>query len=189
MSPAAAVELRAEGHDVIWAGAWPVDPGDDEVLRRAHAEGRVLITLDKDFGELAVALRRPHAGIVRLVGFLAAFAKAVGHPIRMRILRMLARKDARMCSHIVDELPLAQSTVSEHLRILRSAGLVKANEHLDRMEARPAEWLQASGAADAVRRVLRVPGAGKRIAHVPVSIGVSVPDLAQLMKRTSPAFR
>ena len=59
---------------------------------------------------------------------LAAFAKAVGHPTRMRILRMLARKEARMCSHIVDELPLAQSTVSEHLRILRSAGLVKANE-------------------------------------------------------------
>ena len=60
---------------------------------------------------------------------LAAFAKAAGHPTRMRILRMLARKDARMCSHIVDELPLAQSTVSEHLRILRSAGLVKANEN------------------------------------------------------------
>ncbi len=59
---------------------------------------------------------------------LAAFAKAIGHPTRMRILRMLARKEARMCSHIVDELPLAQSTVSEHLRILRSAGLVKANE-------------------------------------------------------------
>lgn len=59
---------------------------------------------------------------------LAAFAKAVGHPIRVRILRMLARKNARMCSHIVDELPLAQSTVSEHLRILRSAGLVQANE-------------------------------------------------------------
>lgn len=59
---------------------------------------------------------------------LAAFAKAIGHPTRMRILRMLARKEARMCSHIVDELPLAQSTVSEHLRILRAAGLVKANE-------------------------------------------------------------
>jgi ArsR family transcriptional regulator len=59
---------------------------------------------------------------------LAAFAKAIGHPTRMRILRMLARKEARMCSHIVDELPLAQSTVSEHLRILRSAGLVQANE-------------------------------------------------------------
>jgi ArsR family transcriptional regulator len=60
---------------------------------------------------------------------LAAFAKAIGHPTRVRILRMLARKEARMCSHIVDELPLAQSTVSEHLRILRSAGLVQANEN------------------------------------------------------------
>lgn len=59
---------------------------------------------------------------------LAAFAKAASHPVRLRVLRMLARKNARMCSHIVDELPLAQSTVSEHLRILRSAGLVKANE-------------------------------------------------------------
>ena len=59
---------------------------------------------------------------------LAAFAKAIAHPTRVRILRMLARKEARMCSHIVDELPLAQSTVSEHLRILRSAGLVRANE-------------------------------------------------------------
>lgn len=59
---------------------------------------------------------------------LATFAKAIGHPIRVRILRMLARKEARMCSHIVDELPLAQSTVSEHLRILRSVGLVEANE-------------------------------------------------------------
>lgn len=59
----------------------------------------------------------------------AAFAKAASHPIRVRILRMLARKEARMCSHIVDELPLAQSTVSEHLRILKSAGLVRANEN------------------------------------------------------------
>ena len=60
---------------------------------------------------------------------LAAFAKAIAHPARVRILRMLAKKEARMCSHIVDELPLAQSTVSEHLRILRTAGLVQANEN------------------------------------------------------------
>lgn len=59
---------------------------------------------------------------------LVAFAKAAGHPVRLQILRMLSRKDAHMCSHIVDELPLAQSTVSEHLRILRNAGLVQANE-------------------------------------------------------------
>ena len=60
---------------------------------------------------------------------LAAFAKAIAHPVRVRILRMLTKKEARMCSHIVDELPLAQSTVSEHLRILRTAGLVRANEN------------------------------------------------------------
>ncbi len=60
---------------------------------------------------------------------LAAFAKAIAHPVRVRILRMLAKKEARMCSHIVDELPLAQSTVSEHLRILRTAGLVRTNEN------------------------------------------------------------
>jgi ArsR family transcriptional regulator len=59
---------------------------------------------------------------------LAAFGKALAHPTRVRILRLLARKEARMCSHIVDELPLAQSTVSEHLRVLRAAGLVRANE-------------------------------------------------------------
>ena len=59
----------------------------------------------------------------------AVFAKAVGHPVRVRILRMLARKEARTCSVIVDELPLAQSTVSEHLRILKNAGLVRADEN------------------------------------------------------------
>ena len=59
---------------------------------------------------------------------IAAFGKAIGHPVRVRILRMLARKKAHLCSHIVDELPLAQSTISEHLRILRAAGLVQANE-------------------------------------------------------------
>jgi ArsR family transcriptional regulator len=59
---------------------------------------------------------------------LAVAAKALGHPVRVRILRMLAQREARMCSHIVDEVPLAQSTVSEHLRILRQAGLIRANE-------------------------------------------------------------
>ena len=48
--------------------------------------------------------------------------------MRVRIVRMLAARDTRMCSHLVDELPLAQSTVSEHLRILRAAGLVRTSE-------------------------------------------------------------
>jgi ArsR family transcriptional regulator len=59
---------------------------------------------------------------------LAMFAKALGHPTRVRILRMLAKKEARTCSLIVDELPLAQSSVSEHLRILKAAGLIRGRE-------------------------------------------------------------
>ena len=59
--------LAKDGHDVSWTGDWPEDPGDEKILARAHAEGRVLVTLDKDFGELAVVRGAPHAGIVRLV--------------------------------------------------------------------------------------------------------------------------
>jgi len=59
---------------------------------------------------------------------LAKLAKAIGHPARVHILRMLSRKEARVCSQIVDEFPLAQSTVSEHLRILKDAGLVRSTQ-------------------------------------------------------------
>jgi predicted nuclease of predicted toxin-antitoxin system len=63
--------IQALGHDVIWAGDWLEDPGDEEILSRAYREERVLVTLDKDFGELAVVHQLPHSGIVRLVGFPA----------------------------------------------------------------------------------------------------------------------
>src|SRR5436309_6158935 len=59
---------------------------------------------------------------------LGKLAKAIGHPARVRIIRMLSRKEARVCSQIVGELPLAQSTVSEHLRILKDAGLVRSSQ-------------------------------------------------------------
>lgn len=58
---------------------------------------------------------------------LAALAKALGHPARVKILRILARKNACICGDIVDELPLAQSTVSQHLKILKEAGLVRGD--------------------------------------------------------------
>ena len=64
-------ELSRAGHDTDWAGDWDRDPGDEEILRLAHEQGRVLVTLDKDFGELAVAFGRPHSGLVRLVGMSA----------------------------------------------------------------------------------------------------------------------
>lgn len=56
---------------------------------------------------------------------LALLAKALGHPARVKILRLLARRRECLCGEIVKELPLAQSTVSEHLRILKEAGLVR----------------------------------------------------------------
>jgi ArsR family transcriptional regulator len=59
---------------------------------------------------------------------LAAYAKAIAHPVRVRILRMLAQQESRQCCDIVGALPLAQSTVSEHLRILKSAGLVRGRD-------------------------------------------------------------
>jgi DNA-binding transcriptional ArsR family regulator len=56
---------------------------------------------------------------------LAQLAKAIGHPARVQILRLLTRRDACVCGDIVDELPLAQSTVSQHLKVLKDAGLIR----------------------------------------------------------------
>jgi ArsR family transcriptional regulator len=56
---------------------------------------------------------------------MALLCKAVGHPARVQILRLLARRDACICGDIVDELPLAQSTVSQHLKVLKEAGLIR----------------------------------------------------------------
>jgi predicted nuclease of predicted toxin-antitoxin system len=61
----------AAGHEVVWAGDRNEDPGDAAVLARANEEGRVLVTLDKDFGELGVMRSAPHRGMVRLVNFRA----------------------------------------------------------------------------------------------------------------------
>jgi DNA-binding transcriptional ArsR family regulator len=56
---------------------------------------------------------------------MALLAKAVGHPARVAILRLLVRREACVCGDIVDELPLAQSTVSQHLKVLKEAGLIR----------------------------------------------------------------
>jgi predicted nuclease of predicted toxin-antitoxin system len=75
-------QLRDLGHDVIWAGDWLEDPGDEEILARAHREGRILVTLDKDFGELAIVRGTPHSGIIRLV-------------------EVSARQQAPVCQHVL----------------------------------------------------------------------------------------
>ncbi len=56
---------------------------------------------------------------------LAVLAKALGHPARVKILRILARRRECLCGEIVLELSLAQSTVSQHLKTLKEAGLVR----------------------------------------------------------------
>lgn len=55
----------------------------------------------------------------------AAIAKAIGHPARITILKLLAQRNSCFCGDITDVLPLAQSTVSQHLKALKTAGLIK----------------------------------------------------------------
>lgn len=56
---------------------------------------------------------------------LARYAKALGHPARVAILRILMTRETCVCGEIVEELPLAQSTVSQHLKQLKEAGLIR----------------------------------------------------------------
>jgi predicted nuclease of predicted toxin-antitoxin system len=95
-------ELTDEGNDVIWAGDWPEDPGDEEILDRAVAENRIRVTLDKDFGELAIVDGKRHCGIVRLVG-------------------ISARQQAAVCVHVLgkygDELAAGALVAAEHHRV------------------------------------------------------------------------
>lgn len=67
----AQTELAAAGHDTIWTGNWSEDPGDSHILMHAYQEGRILVTLDKDFGELAIIRNVSHCGILRLVNISA----------------------------------------------------------------------------------------------------------------------
>jgi DNA-binding transcriptional ArsR family regulator len=56
---------------------------------------------------------------------IAKYAKALAHPARVAILKLLAEKAVCQCGDIVEELPLSQSTVSQHLKELKEAGLIK----------------------------------------------------------------
>ncbi|MEM1325534.1 MAG: metalloregulator ArsR/SmtB family transcription factor [Bacteroidota bacterium] len=58
---------------------------------------------------------------------LATYAKALAHPARIAILEHLIQKGACVCGDIVEELPLSQSTVSQHLKELKAAGIVQGN--------------------------------------------------------------
>ena len=55
---------------------------------------------------------------------LAEIAKALGHPARIAILKYIASQSACICNDIVEELPLSQSTISQHLKALKQVGLI-----------------------------------------------------------------
>ena len=56
---------------------------------------------------------------------LATFAKALGHPVRVKLIRLLAERSSCVYGELLDALPLAQSTVSQHLKVLKDAGLIR----------------------------------------------------------------
>lgn len=58
---------------------------------------------------------------------MAALAKSLGHPARIAIVEFLLKQDRCICRDIVNVLPLAQATVSQHLKALKQAGVIKGN--------------------------------------------------------------
>jgi DNA-binding transcriptional ArsR family regulator len=72
-------------------------------------------------------------GLTKTEGFtktqieLSALAKALGHPARLAIIQFLAARKSCVCGDIVEELPLSQSTVSQHLKELKNVGLIKGD--------------------------------------------------------------
>jgi predicted nuclease of predicted toxin-antitoxin system len=67
----AATVLNTAGHEVEAVADWVRDPGDSEILDRAFQASQVIVTIDKDFGELVIVRRLPHCGVIRLVGIAA----------------------------------------------------------------------------------------------------------------------
>jgi ArsR family transcriptional regulator, arsenate/arsenite/antimonite-responsive transcriptional repressor len=80
---------------------------------------------------------------------LAELAKALAHPARLAILEILAARDSCLCGEIVEELPLAQATVSQHLKVLVDAGLIT----LTRKGISSCYCIDAAAVADARRRL------------------------------------
>jgi ArsR family transcriptional regulator len=67
----------------------------------------------------------PRRGSAREEEELARLAKALGHPARIAILRLLLGRGACICGDIVEHIPLAQATVSQHLKVLKEAGWIQ----------------------------------------------------------------
>ena len=58
---------------------------------------------------------------------IAAMAKVISHPARVAILQYISKQDTCICNNLVDEIGLAQATISQHLKVINDAGLLKGN--------------------------------------------------------------
>lgn len=67
ISSFAVEDLKDSGFDVLWIPDIGKDPGDEAIIKKAFDEGWVLVTADKDFGELVFVFGKPHSTIIRLV--------------------------------------------------------------------------------------------------------------------------
>lgn len=67
ISSFAVKDLRSAGYPVVWIPETGKDPGDEAILQRAVEEERILVTADKDFGDLVFIFEKPHYAIIRLV--------------------------------------------------------------------------------------------------------------------------
>ena len=81
---------------------------------------------------------------------LAHYLRALAHPARVRLFRSILERRESLCGDLAGEVPLAQSTVSEHLRVLREAGLVEC-----RVEGSRRFYGVSTDALDRLRKLLR----------------------------------
>lgn len=80
---------------------------------------------DDAMGARPLSLAPPAGGLDSADREVARVAKALAHPARVRILRLLLHRETCVCGSLVEELPIAQATVSQHLKVLREAGLIR----------------------------------------------------------------
>jgi DNA-binding transcriptional ArsR family regulator len=112
---------RQQGYDMG-------DAGRQQVIESVWNAEVMEVVLNEQFNELGLAVSSKEINDI-LFGNnppddLKEFAKALSHPARIAILKVLAQKNECICGDIVEVLPLAQSTVSQHLKELKNAGLI-----------------------------------------------------------------
>ena len=88
---------------------------------------------------------KPESGITDQQKRLARYAKAMGHPVRMYVLELLSRQTCCYSGDLSDELPIAKSTLSQHLKELKDAGLIQGKTEAPKIKycLNPKSWQEA----------------------------------------------